>query len=437
MAGFGTNSIRNFFGNIGLGHRKDSRNLRKHISPTQLQRIRQDVSTWRSAVTEAENVWYPYRVKLQQLYQDTILNGHVTACMSRRKNLTLLKDYHLCNAKDKTNEDATKIIKDQAWFYSMLNYALDANFFGYSLVSFGDIEQSRFPYMELMPRQNVSPDRLVLSSYDYSPVGIEFLSDEYRDYVLWVPTATETGSSKCGFGMLYKVALYEIFLRNILGDNADFTQLYSQPYRVAKTTKTEESERAELEAVVRDMGSSGYALIDPTDEIEFLETALGGTGWKGYADFEERCEKKISKIVLGHADAIDSRTGKLGSDETVKDALKEIEATDSRFLQTVVNEQILPKLRNLGFSIPEDVQFKFKNDKEIAEQRKQEDESNKVTADIVKTLNDSGFEVDAEYIVKRTGIPVVKKEVKEPVVVPPKNEGISNHTRERIKNIYA
>ena len=69
----------------------------------------------------------------------------------------------------------------------------------------------------------------------------------------------------------------------------------AQPYRVGKTDKTEGPERDELEKALRDMGSSGYALIDPVDEIAFLETALGGTGYKGYDNLEARCEAKVSK----------------------------------------------------------------------------------------------------------------------------------------------
>ena len=33
----------------------------------------------------------PYRVMMQQIYIDTVLNGHVSACIQKRKNLTLLK----------------------------------------------------------------------------------------------------------------------------------------------------------------------------------------------------------------------------------------------------------------------------------------------------------------------------------------------------------
>ena len=67
-------------------------------------------------------------------------------------------------------------------------------------------------------------------------------------------TPSDTGQSDCGYGLLYKVALYEIFLRNTLGYNGDFVELYSQPYRIGKTTKTNEDERALLEQALQKYG---------------------------------------------------------------------------------------------------------------------------------------------------------------------------------------
>ena len=72
------------------GSNKLVRNLSNYIAPVQLQRLRHDVAMWREAVTEAENAWYPHRVRMQRMYVDTILNGHVFSLMERRKDLMLI-----------------------------------------------------------------------------------------------------------------------------------------------------------------------------------------------------------------------------------------------------------------------------------------------------------------------------------------------------------
>ena len=102
------------------------KNLRSYITPVQLQRIRQDVQSWREAIAEAEQAWYPHRVKMQRIFIDTILNGHVSACMSRRKNLTLLKGFKLCdNETQEEDEQWTKILQ-KSWFQLYCNYVLDS-----------------------------------------------------------------------------------------------------------------------------------------------------------------------------------------------------------------------------------------------------------------------------------------------------------------------
>ena len=58
------------------------------IAPVQFDRYTADIQVWREAIAEAENAWYPQRVRMQRVYQDTILNSHVHACISKRVNLT-------------------------------------------------------------------------------------------------------------------------------------------------------------------------------------------------------------------------------------------------------------------------------------------------------------------------------------------------------------
>jgi phage gp29-like protein len=405
-------------------NKKASQSLRDYISPVQLQRMAQDVRGWRDSIAEAEKAWYPERVKMQRMYIDTILNGHMYSVMERRKDLTLLRKYHICDAKGVCSDDLTAMITgdNASWFDLFMGYALDALFFGYSLIEMGDCINGEFPDLTIIKRWHVNPDRKIVQPFLYSVSGAKFLEPPFKDDYVWVSTPTDNGASSCGYGMMYQIALYEIFLRNTLGFNGDFVELYSQPYRVGKTTKTNEDERAQLEQALQQMGSSGYALIDPTDEIEFLETALAGTGWKGYENLEMRCEKKISKIVLGHADAMDSTPGKLGGGQGGEEspttvALTDKQTKDGRFMEALVNKQLLPRMRLAGFNIPEGYCFRFKNDQEVEETRQREDLSNQTTATIALAMKNAGLQMDPKYFEERTGIPTEKIEL--PAPLPP------------------
>lgn len=414
------------------------RNLRSYITPVQLQRIRTDVQVWREAVAEAEQAWYPHRVRMQRMYLDTVLNGHVSACMSRRKNLTLLKDFKLCNEAGEENEQYTKLLK-KSWFSTYCNYVLDAQFFGYSLISLGDLVSDAFPNLTTIRRFNISPDRENVTSYVYSLSGAQFKEDPYRLWNVWQPTPTDVGVSLCGYGLLYKVAMYEIICRNTLGFNTDAAELYGMPIRKGRTQKTTEDERALFENALAKMGSAGYILLDTMDDLELIESGAGGNGYKIYESLETRCEKKISKILLGHADALDSTSGKLGAtqgeDSPVAQALTDIQSIDVRFLENNINTELLPRLREMGIAIPEDLIFMVKNDEEREAMRRREDESNKVTAEIAQTMKNAGLQMGAEYFEERTGIPTQAVPTAAPPTAPAVG-GITNSIKNRLNEIY-
>lgn len=395
------------------------RNLSNTIAPVQLQRIRQDFQSWREAVNEAELAWYPQRVKMQRIFVDTGLNGHVEACMQHRKDLTLLRDYKLCDVAGKEDEKVGLLFKQQQWFSNFVSYALDAQAYGYTLVSLGDLINDSFPELSTIRRWNISPDRFNVTVFVYSLTGTDFRKDPFRLWHVYAPTPSENGVSPSGYGYLYKVALYEIVCRNLLGQNVTFTELYSQPYRVGHTPKTTEDERQDMADALTNMGSNGWAVVDIDETIEFIETRLGGNGWMGYENLEKRCEAKISKIILGHADALDSVPGKLGNDgeeSPAEKAKKAKQAHDSKFIETLVNEELIPRMREMGINIPEDLHFEYKNDDEKQEVRQKEDKSNQATALIAKTMKDAGLEMNAEYFTERTGIPAKKIEAPVPVV---------------------
>lgn len=429
---------------------KRAQSVQSYIAPLQLERITHDIALWREAIRLAEQSMYPSRVKMQRMYVDTILEGHTISCMDRRRKLSSLKDFIIVDANKNINEDATAIFCDQPWFDQLVKYILDAQFYGYSLIQLGDLEvvgkDYNFPQLTTIRRWNVEPDRQNLVSIPYQKQGINFLDpsekdeegNSYYDWTIYIDTPSDNGHSICGYGLLYSVAMYGIILKNNLGNNADYTQSFSTPYRHAKTPMSlDEEKRSMLETALAEMGAMGYVITDDGITIDFHE-ANSGNGYKGYESLEQRCEKKISKLLLGHGDAMDSTPGKLGSgqgkefDETaVGSALKDVEKEQDKFLLQNLNRVVLPKLRKLGFPVPKDCRFDVSRDREAFEARCKEDQANKGLADIYQTIKNAGGKPDWKYFTDRTGIPV--EEIQEQEVVPGNPQSIAN----KLNRIYA
>lgn len=381
-----------------------------------LQRLKQDIKMWREAVYEAEIPFVPHRVKMQVLFRDTVLNAHVMSCIRKRKNLTLLKDFALVNSKGKIDEKYTKTLKSK-WFDDMINYILDAEYYGFSMINWTGIQNGKPTGVKTIRKEFISPDRHNISTYPYGLYGLDFDNEEIKDWSLYVSTNSPHGISECGYGLLYEVAMYEIYLRNLIGYNADYIEKYGMPLTVVDTIKTDEDERGYLEDALRNLGASGFMIKDPTDSIQFVEYSQAGTGFKSYADLEKRCENKISKLILGHSDALDSIPGLLGnqgSDTPIGRGLEEIEILDNKFVEYWVNDFLLDKLRNCGINIPSNLTFKYLNNKEENEKKENEDKCLKIVSEYTQQFAKSGKSVDDKWIEERTGIKFSEKEIEEP-----------------------
>src|SRR5579862_8081706 len=251
------------------------KNLTYYITRVQFQRIRQDIQSWRKALQQAEQMFYPYRAEMQRIFMDTVLNEHIAACMERRKNLTLLRDFKICDEKGNEDENLKKLFRNATqtnnnnWFDQFLGYTLDARFYGYTLISLGDLIRNAFPKISIIRRENISPDRENVTSLPVMIGGINFNDPQYRPWHVWVTTPGETGRETCGYGLLYKVAKAEIFLRNNTSFNADFNEVFGQPIKKMTTNKTGD-ERDAAEESLKAMGSQSYIVVDEDDKLELI-----------------------------------------------------------------------------------------------------------------------------------------------------------------------
>jgi hypothetical protein len=423
-------------------------NLDGYMAPLRLQRIKQDPITWKQALEESE-VPVPllsYRVKMIQMVNDTFLDAQTFSCWEKRKERITLKDIHIVDEKGEEDEQATKIV-NKSWYKSIIGHALDAKAFGYTLLQIGDIVDGEPVKIKLIRRQNVSPDRLNLAPVPYSPGGIQFMDENdkdsegrsFKDWTIWCPTPSDFGISECGYGLLYKVALYQILLRNNLGDNATHNELFGQPIRKATTNKKDALAREILRQNLDSMGSSAWIIMDEEDKLELLSSSTGAGAAKGpYENFEDRLEKKISKIIFGHADAIDSTAGKLGSsgkdDDGVGKALTDKEKQDTDFIDNFMNDIVNPKLIKLGVKLPIGKRFAFKNDIE-----KQKAAAAKVKANLdfmtfAKTAKEAGLKIPANVAEEFTGIKV--EEIEEPMPPTLNNPNIRPAIKNKLEGMY-
>ena len=415
------NNLNTLFNRTAGGSFDVNKNLANTFIPVPPSRIAEDPTSWREAIMEAERSILPFRVKMQEIFRDTALNAHVKACIEKRKNLTLLRRFALVDKNGIPNKEWTEYL-NKSWFRNFLSYAIDARFFGYTLISLGDIDQGNFNKLTILRRDNISPEREHVTAAPYIPTGISWNEAPYNEWHVWIPTPTEDGTMSCGKGLFYSIALIEIYLRNMTSDNVSYMELFGAPYRALFMEDiNNETERGTAEAALRNQGSLGYGVFGKNDKLEIISGGPGA-GYKSYGDADTRWERKISKLILGHSDALESTPGKLGSGQggakgdhsPIKDALVEIQASDANFILPFVNNELLTRCRYHGIEIPEDLEFQFLNSEEDEKILNQKTDIGVKLSTIAANLAKSGDKIDKDWFEENTGIKLdndtIKKE---------------------------
>lgn len=421
----GTGNAEGFIRNGG-GSDKANRNLSNAIFPASFEQAKIDLASWAAAKAEAELAGWPFRVQLQKMYEKTILNPHVGACIQRRKELTLLRDYEIRDTNGKPDKQWTEYFK-KSWFkHRALELILDAEYHGFTLMSIGGLKNG-VPYDVInVKRWNISPDRQHVSIFEKSPAGYSWNDAPYDKWHVWIPTFQANGINPCGYGLLYVAAALEILQRNNVQYNTDFIEMFAQPYRWLKTNDLEGDEFEAKKKAMNDMGHAAYLITSMQDELEFLNDGSRGNGYKAYNDFDHRAKADISKWFGGHADFIDSTPKALGGTQNsgggditddstgntpVQKAIAAKRMIDGDFVTSVVNESLIPKLQGLGVRIPDGYKIHFLNDSEERAIQAQEADKNQKIATLALSFAQAGLRMDTDYATRVTGIPFTEIDI--------------------------
>lgn len=412
-----------FMTNTG-GSDKVSHNLSNVIFPQSYIQARIDLSSWAAVLEEAERASWPFRVEMQKMYRKTEKNAHVAACIQRRKELTLLRDYEIRNANGEYDKHWTDYFKRHWYKQVALELMLDADYHGFTLASIGEIKDGVPGLITNVRRWNISPDREHVSMLEKSPAGYSWNDSPYDKWHVWMPTVQLNGINNCGYGLLYITAALEILQRNNVQYNADFIEMFAQPYRWLKTNDLDGDEYEAKKKMMREMASAGFGITGLNDELEFLNDGSRGNGYKAYNDFDHRAKADISKWIGGHADFIDSIAkgmdtqtggGDVADDATGNNQVQRAAAAkrtiDGDNVTYRTNELWIPKLRDLGVDIPKGHHIHFLNDSEERSIAAQEADKNQKIATLALSMAQGGLQMDENYFTQQTKIPCKRVEM--------------------------
>jgi hypothetical protein len=300
-----------------------------------LYRINSDLTTFKNAITYAENIMFPNRTELYRLYKLAMADPHLSAAIQTRKGYTLSSEFIVADKDGIENEELTQLINTK-WFYDFVNLSLDAQYFGFSLIQFIDRIDNEFKEIELVPRQYVKPEFGVVAKTPGQIDGTSYLEQPYSNWCIGV-------GEKTNLGLLAKSCPIVIWKQGAIASYAEYLEMNGVPLRVLKTDKNDPATRAMAENFLRNMSNSAYGIIGKDDEIEFVQarnTANAGDAFLGLID---KMDQQLSKLILGGTAIMDEKAH-VGSADVQQKNFEMLCQGDRIYIENIFKYQLVPFL---------------------------------------------------------------------------------------------
>ena len=341
------NVVRNFFDVPSMPNIKESTKEEKkaRLSAKVRQRMnlvyKQDsksimqIDRLVQAVALAKMPPYYSRYNLYSIYENIIDDGDVYSETETRNNKTLAEEFAIMDKQGNESEDLTKLLKG-IWFDDFVKYALDATYYGHSLIELDEFDQEGYMKgVTLIDRLFVNPDLGVLLDYPANPInGVLYRDNEH---------IIEVGKPK-DLGLLRICGKHAIWKQYSYTDWSRMSEKYGIPLLLLFLDTSDDKE---VEAIMNEMqsiGSNGVGSLSVNDKAEFLEMS-GTDPHKIFQEADVMHSNKISKIITGQSDATNSNQGgSYGRAETHLSILNDRARADMRRMSYLVNDKLLPML---------------------------------------------------------------------------------------------
>lgn len=350
---------------------------------------RKDIDKWRKALQMASHPEEPKLTPFYDLIEDLLTDGHLQSQIQMRKMSTLNTDFQVIHRQTGQIETEATLLLQQQWFYDFLNICLDSILLGVSLVQLSFSDNAK-PQIELIARRNVIP---ALGRILPDATKTDYISYLDPIFAPWLIQIGKVGD----LGILNNVVPNLIWKRNVMQSWAEFCEKFGMPLITATTNSPDTEKVEEMNEMLLNLGEAMVGTFPLGTEIKFQE-ANRTDAYNVYLQFMQTNDQQISKQLVGSATLSDSNNNRSQTEVHERSLDFKIAQADKRFIQFVVNDQLLPLLRSHGLAFPQEAVFEFKT----AEQEIPLSELWNITNGMLM----QGYQIDSEWISKTFNIPI-------------------------------
>lgn len=289
--------------NPNIHHQTPNTMVKTHLSGTQegivinqldvrsADRSNKDILSWRNALTTAESIQFPNRTRLYDLYEDILLDGHLTGVLSKRIDAVLNKDLYFerNGTKDYSFDE---LIRSQP-FRKVVQTIIETVFWGISGIEFLPGTQLSF---QKIPRKHIRPDVGMITYQQNGTEGIPYTSLSN----VWIM------GDAADLGLLLKCAPLCLYKRGGLADWAEYIEIFGQPMRIIRYDSYDEQTKAELRKILDHSGSSLSVMLPRQADFEIKDGKQSNSDGDLQLSFIKMLNDELSVLVLGNTDTTTS-----------------------------------------------------------------------------------------------------------------------------------
>ena len=323
-------------------------------------------------------------------------DAHIRAVIETLESQILGDRYMLArvNEKGKYIKDVTETQKIQgSQFDKIIRGIVEAKLYGYTLIEimpFIDPKTGKLAEVNLIERRNVLPDqkRVVKRQGIWLP-NWDLASPTYQNnYVL-----INTGE----LGLFSATTPLILAKKFTLANYVNFSHTYGQPIIHAKTVSESNSDRKRLVNEVANAAQNKIVVTGLEDEVD-IKTFTMSNSEKIYTGLIDFANEEVSNLIVGSQSMAGKMQSYVGSTKAHQDVFRDRIEVYRRFIENVMNEEIIPRLVGLGY-IKSGLEFKYSNRIEM---------NNEDRIKLYSLITDK-YEVSPDEIEKEFGINVGKQ----------------------------
>lgn len=303
---------------------------------------RKEISDWQRARQVRRSLENPQNYLLQEVYEDTMMDGQLTGITENRTFRTTNKDFIFVDKEGKKDDTCTEFIKEKTWFEDFIKYAHESVYYGTGVVWLKEVEKGEIKAVELIEKGNVISERNLILLDVHSSKGIN-----YTDYPELLIEVQMYGR----YGILEKATPYTILKRHSWGSWDEFEELFGVPIRIAKIASQSEQVKTEVAGWLEDMGSAPYAVVPLGTEIDIKENSKGDA-FNVFFQKIKACREELSMLIL-HQTMTTENGGSKAQGTVHENTLNELIYADEKKILSILNDKLVPAMKAHGYAIPE------------------------------------------------------------------------------------